>query len=203
MDNDQLEIEILKAQNDFQGLGKKLNELFKLPQSLCKTRGNCCKVATFKGGLSYEELVHLGNSGEDGASNAREFLTLFIPYESIDAVRKVASTFVDRVLVQSDKAEPESTGFFHCRFLGDQGRCLIHEDRPTGCRVYPFPHENTIFHPGCGFEQKAVDSWRKIKDIQDFFEQRLRELDEEAEQIERQKEVLSEELPPDQEPTND
>jgi Fe-S-cluster containining protein len=203
VDNEQLEIEVLKAQNDFKGLGQKLNSLFKLPQSLCKTRGNCCRVATFKGGLSYEELVLLAKSNEEGASNAREFLTLFIPYETIDDVRKVTSVFVDRVLEKSDKAEPESTGFFHCRFLGEQGRCLIHEDRPTGCRVYPFPHENTIFHPGCGFEQKAVDSWRKIQDIQDFFEQRLRELDEEAQQIEQQKEMLSDELPPDHDPPID
>jgi hypothetical protein len=43
----------------------------------------------------------------------------------------------------------------------------VHEDRPSGCRAYPIAHENTLFHPGCGYEQQAAVNWQKIKHILD------------------------------------
>jgi Fe-S-cluster containining protein len=179
LDLEQQEIDALKAADNFSGLGKKIQELFKLPQSLCKTRGNCCRVATFKGTLNYQDIVALANSDESDATNAQEFLTLFVPYETVEEVIAIAPQFVDRV----QEKNPDSS-FFHCRFLADDGRCLIHEDRPTGCRVYPFPHENTIYHPGCGFEKKGVENWRKIQDIQNYFEYRFQQLQEEISDIE-------------------
>lgn len=183
IDPERADIEVMKARDDFAGLGRKIQELFKLPQSLCKTRGNCCKIATFKGTLSYPDLVALAGSDEPDSANAREFLTCFVPYETQEEVRAMAPVFVERVLEQSG----EDAAFFRCRFLADDGRCQIHEDRPTGCRAYPFPHEKTIYHPGCGFEQKGLENWRKIEDIQQFFENRLRELDNQMSGIEGKK----------------
>ena len=185
-DPDQQEIDILKANKNYAGLGQKLQQLMKLPQSLCKTRGDCCRIATFKGSLSYEDLKNLAESAdEENAANAREFLTLFEPYASQDEVRAIAPVFVERVLAgTSDEAEKQRTAFFRCRFVGQDGRCQIHEDRPTGCRVYPFPHEKTIYHPGCGFEQRGMENWRKVQDIIKFFDEQLNQLNTELDEIE-------------------
>lgn len=174
-DIEQQEIEAMKAADDFAGLGRKIQQLLQLPQSLCRTRGNCCRVATFKGSLTYQDIVELAASDDQDAANAQEFLTLFLPYETREEVMAIAPVFVERVSRKNREA-----AFFRCRFLGEAGKCLIHEDRPTGCRVYPFPHENTIYHPGCGFERKGQENHQKIEDIRRFFEKKLQELNAQA-----------------------
>lgn len=184
LDMEQLEIEQMKMADDFQGLGKKVQELMRLPQSLCKMRGNCCRVATFKGTMSVEGLKALAQSDDPDAQNAQDFLTCFTPYETLEAVREVAPGFVERVAEQTPN--PEEVGYFHCKFVAEDGRCLVHEDRPTGCRVYPFPHEKTIYHPGCGFEKKGIENWRKIEDITEFFDKRLEEISNQIDVVEEQ-----------------
>lgn len=174
-DTQQYNIEALKAADDFMALGQIIQQLFRLPQSFCKLRGNCCRVATFKGSLTYEEIMDLACSDDPDAENAKEFLTLFEPYETLEDVRQVAPVFVERVLAR----EPNAS-FFKCRFQSSEGPCLIHEDRPTGCHIYPFPHEKTIYHPGCGFEKEGLANWQKIEDIRAFFQKRSMELAQEA-----------------------
>jgi hypothetical protein len=41
---------------------KRVQELLKLPQELCNTCGKCCRIATFKGGLTYEQTLELSKS---------------------------------------------------------------------------------------------------------------------------------------------
>ncbi|MGE0199969.1 MAG: YkgJ family cysteine cluster protein [Candidatus Melainabacteria bacterium] len=150
------------------GLARQVEQLLKMPQHLCKQRGICCKVATFKGSLSAAEIQALANDPTaDGHESARDFIALFEPYETQEAVRAIADEFVDRVRhVAAGKGEdPDKISFFACRYVQQDGRCGIHEDRPVGCRVYPFPHKNTIYHPGCGFEQQGKANWQKIEDI--------------------------------------
>ena len=170
------EIEALKARDDFKALGEKIQSLMKLPQSLCKVRGNCCRIATFKGSLSYDELMAMAQSDDPDAQNAKDFATLFIPYSSQDEVRAIANEFVDRVRATADHGDPDKITFYHCRFLADDGRCQVHEDRPTGCRAYPFPHAKTVYHPGCGFEERGTAQWQKVDNITQYFERRLKEL---------------------------
>lgn len=149
------------------GLAKEVEQLLKLPQSLCHQRGMCCRVATFKGSLSFEDIKTMAQGDAIENEMARDFVSLFLPYDSQDAVRALAPVFVDRV--RSKAAEkgqnPDTVSFFHCKFVLEDGRCGIHEDRPVGCRTYPFPHENTIYHPGCGFEKRGLENWQKIKTI--------------------------------------
>lgn len=169
------EIEALMATDNFSGLTAKIESLMKMPQSLCKVRGNCCRVATFKGSLSYEGIQALAASGDKDAQNAKDFVTLFEPYPSQEAVRAIAPVFVDRVRAVAD-GNPDEITFFKCRFLGDNGACLVHEDRPTGCRAYPFPHERTVYHPGCGFEHQGKENWAKVQTIIKYLEQRMSDL---------------------------
>ena len=150
------------------GLASQVEQLLKMPQSLCKQRGICCKVATFKGSLSYEGIKEAANDPDNPAAEmARDFASVFIPYNSQDEVREIADEFVDRVrsVAQGKGQNPDDISFFKCKFVLDDGRCGVHEDRPIGCRVYPFPHKNTIYHPGCGFEQRGKENWDKIESI--------------------------------------
>ena len=140
----------------------------KLPQHLCKQRGICCRVATFKGSLSLAEIQALANDPTaEGHEAARDFASLFEPYASQADVRMIASEFVDRVrsVVESRGQNADEIAFFRCKFVLADGRCGIHEDRPLGCRMYPFPHKNTIYHPGCGFEKQGAENWNKIAGI--------------------------------------
>lgn len=149
------------------GLAKEVEQLMKMPQSLCKQRGICCRVATFKGSLSHEAILALANSGKEGSEMARDFASLFLPYAHQDEVRAIAPIFVDRIRTHAAQKgqDPDAVSFFHCRFVLEDGRCGVHEDRPVGCRTYPFPHEQTIYHPGCGFEQQGHQNWQRIKSI--------------------------------------
>lgn len=150
------------------GLAKEVESLLRMPQSLCKQRGICCKVATFKGSLSYDDLkAAAGNPEHPDHEMAKDFVSVFIPYKTQADVREIADEFVDRVRASavSKGDDPDSVTFFECKFLLADGRCGVHEDRPIGCRTYPFPHKRTIYHPGCGFEQRGKQNWDRIEEI--------------------------------------
>jgi Fe-S-cluster containining protein len=150
------------------GLAREVEGLMKLPQHLCKQRGICCKVATFKGSLSFEDIKALAaDPTAPGNESARDFASIFLPYENQVEVRQVANEFVERVraFAQYKGQDPDQVSFFRCKYVLDDGRCGVHEDRPLGCRVYPFPHKNTIYHPGCGFEAQGMQNWARIEEI--------------------------------------
>lgn len=151
-------------------IAKRVEELLKLPQELCHTCGKCCRIASFKGGLKYEEVLTLSKKTPEDENEAKQidgakdFLTIFQPYDSIEEAKEVAPEFVENTLKYLGKKEDEMS-FFHCRYIDDNNLCQIHEDRPLLCRMYPIPHERTLFNPGCGFEKKAKENWDEIKKI--------------------------------------
>lgn len=150
------------------GLASQVEQLMKLPQHLCKQRGQCCRVATFKGSLSYADILALAaDPSAEGHESARDFASVFMPYQSQDQVLEIAPEFVERVrsVASAKGQDPDQVSFFQCKYVLEDGRCGVHEDRPVGCRVYPFPHRNTIYHPGCGFEQQGQQNWEKIEAI--------------------------------------
>jgi Fe-S-cluster containining protein len=152
------------------GLAAEVERLLKMPQHLCKQRGICCQVATFKGSLSYDEILALAaDPTAEEHEQARDFASVFLPYPSQAEVRKIADEFVDRVrhFAESKGQDPDQISFFKCKYVLEDGRCGVHEDRPVGCRMYPFPHKNTIYHPGCGFEQQGKANWGRIEQILD------------------------------------
>lgn len=149
---------------------KRVQELLKLPQELCNTCGKCCKIATFKGGLTYEEVLALSQkipeSPDDAVQidGAKDFLTIFTPYETTAAAREVVPDFVDNTLKHFNKKDDE-LAFFYCKYIDENNLCKIHEDRPQLCRMYPIPHKRTLFNVGCGFEKKAKKNWAEIESI--------------------------------------
>jgi len=149
-------------------LAEEVALLLKLPQHLCKQRGMCCRVATFRGSLSHEQIGAMAaDPSHPLYMHARDFHSIFLPYPDEAAVRAIADGFVERVRKQTadNGGDPDNISYFHCKYVQEDGRCGVHEDRPTGCRAYPFPHESTVYHPGCGFEQRGVENWNRISEI--------------------------------------
>ena len=150
------------------GLAREVEQLLKMPQSLCKQRGICCRVATFKGSLSFADIQAAATDpAHPDHEMAADFASVFLPYDSQAAVRAIADEFVNRVRASAEGKgqDPDAVSFFHCKYVLADGRCGVHEDRPVGCRTYPFPHKNTIYHPGCGFEQRGHENWGRIEEI--------------------------------------
>ncbi|MFA6988867.1 MAG: YkgJ family cysteine cluster protein [Candidatus Gastranaerophilaceae bacterium] len=155
---------------------KKVEELLKLPQELCKKCGKCCKVAIFKGGLKNEDVIKLSNSTTADISQvigAVDFLTIFKPYETIEEAKKINTEFVERILKNLNKNEDE-IDFFYCKFVGDNNSCKIHQNRPSLCKTYPSPSEFTHYFEGCGFKEKGIENWQKIVTIIKEIEQKQR-----------------------------
>jgi len=127
----------------------KKNYLDKRPQSLCKMCGKCCRLSTTS--VPYKELKKRANDGDQGAV---DFLSIFEPYESIEAARKIDFQTVDNIItmLKSDNNYNESEiTFYHCRYLQADNLCSKYLDRPTLCIHFPSTPW-AIVPPGCGFE---------------------------------------------------
>ena len=164
---------------------KKVNELLKMPQELCNMCGLCCKLASFKGGMSLKEIKEIANDYSDPtqADGAKDFLTIFEPIP-LEEAKALSAGFVEDVLKRFEGKE-EQASFFKCRFLGES-MCLIHEDRPVLCRMYPIPHERTVYHPGCGFKERGEKNWAEIKKIIIELQEKSRILEEERLKVEQE-----------------
>jgi Fe-S-cluster containining protein len=164
-------------------LVKRVEELLKMPQELCNMCGLCCKIATFKGGMSIEEIKEIANdfSNPSQADGAKDFLTIFQPI-SQEKARQISETFVES-LQERFPERADKIGFFECRFMKDGKLCMIHEDRPMLCRMYPIPHERTVYHASCGFKERGIQNWEEIKKIIITLQQQSQALEDEKRQI--------------------
>jgi len=136
------------------------NYLNKRPQRLCKMCGRCCRVAT-NTKYTYDEIKKLAS--EDNES-AKDFLKIFEPYPSIEAAREVDAAIVDNIieLLELDgNLDLENLTFYRCKYILDDNKCSIYEERPTLCIHCPSSGW-VIVPPGCGFE-----SWLFLKREED------------------------------------
>jgi Fe-S-cluster containining protein len=149
------------------GLAAEVESLMNMSQNLCKQRGICCRVAVFKGLHNWETLLEMTQQDDMDGEMARDFASVFLPFSNHEEVRAIAPDFVDSALERAyaKGMRDEEVGFYHCRYVSDDGRCSVHEDRPIGCRKYPLPHPNTLFHPGCGYEGQAKENWKRVLEI--------------------------------------
>jgi Fe-S-cluster containining protein len=150
------------------GYAKRVEQLMQLPGHLCKQRGICCQVATFKGLMHGAEILAVAaNDTTILGEMAKDFLSIFEPYPNAETVIPLAPQFVDQVQTNA-KAQgrhPDNVGYFKCRYVQADGRCGVHEDRPSGCRHYPIPHHKTLFHHGCGYQAQSMANWAEIESI--------------------------------------
>ena len=125
------------------------NYLAKRPQHLCHMCGKCCRVVTTS--LSYAELKQMEQDGDKGAV---DFLSLFVPYDSIESARNVDAGVVDNIInrLKSDGSfdEKEIT-FYGCKYLQDNNLCSRYETRLDLCKHCPSTPWSLV-PPGCGFE---------------------------------------------------
>lgn len=125
------------------------NYLAKRPQHLCHMCGKCCRVVTTS--FSYAELKQMEQDGDKGAV---DFLSLFVPYDSIESARNVDAGVVDNIInrLKSDGSfdEKEIT-FYGCKYLQDNNLCSRYETRLDLCKHCPSTPWS-IVPPGCGFE---------------------------------------------------
>jgi Fe-S-cluster containining protein len=138
------------------------NYLNKRPQSLCKMCGKCCRVVHVP--ITHEELKQKAKDGEQGAI---DFLSLFVPYKSIDEARKADAPTVDNIVarITEDNIHKVST-FYYCKYLQDDNKCSNYENRPALCRHCPSTPWD-IVPPECGFEgwlfMKREEDKQKIR----------------------------------------
>lgn len=125
------------------------NYLAKRPQHLCHMCGKCCRVVTTS--LSYAELKQMERDGDKGAV---DFLSLFVPYDSIESARNVDAGVVDNIInrLKSDGSfDEKKITFYGCKYLQDNNLCSRYETRLDLCKHCPSTPWS-IVPPGCGFE---------------------------------------------------
>lgn len=125
------------------------NYLAKRPQSLCKMCGKCCRVVTTS--TPYAKLKQMAQEGDEGAI---DFLSIFEPYESVEAARNVHADVVDNIinlLSEDGNYNEKEMTFYCCKHLLDNNLCSNYENRPALCRHCP-SNPWVIVPPGCGFE---------------------------------------------------
>lgn len=135
--------------------------LDKRPQSLCKMCGKCCRVVTTP--IPYVKLQEMAKNGAQGAV---DFLSLFVPYKSIDDARNADEEIVDNIIkrLQEDgNYNEKEVMFYYCKYLGDDNLCSNYENRLTLCKHCPSTPW-TIVPPGCGFEGWLF--WKREEDKQ-------------------------------------
>lgn len=125
------------------------NYLNKRPQHLCHMCGKCCRVVTTS--TPYKKLMEMANFGDKGA---KDFLSLFVPFNSIEDARKVDSEIVDNIinrLIDDGKYHENEITFYTCKYLQDDNLCSRYETRLDLCKHCP-SSPWSIVPPGCGFE---------------------------------------------------
>lgn len=130
--------------------------------------GNCCRMA-----IPSSPPIELIRKASKADQFARDFLSIFIPYDSPEIIKQKSPEFYENALNLAKKS-PKYAGisqltFYHCRFIGNDNKCMIHEDRPRLCRDYPdTPY--LLMHPNCAFKEWSLECKSKYKDINTFLD---------------------------------
>ena len=134
------------------------------PQYLCKMCGKCCRLATSS--KPYRELKQMFENGEPAAI---DFLSVFVPYSSVEEARSVDSEIVDNIisLLKADgNYNEDNITFYYCKYLGEDNLCTNYADRPLLCRHFP-SSPWAIVPPDCGYEgwlfEKREDIKQKVR----------------------------------------
>ena len=126
---------------------RKWQEVLSLRENYsCKGCATCCNLACSE--YSYEELQ---KRAENGDNFAKQFVSVFIPYETREDAEKV---YPEYLKLLSENVEGD-VYFYHCPKLSECKRCSDYENRPKICRDFP-DNPLDILPKSCGFYD-----WRK------------------------------------------
>ena len=144
------------------------NYLAKRPQSLCKMCGKCCKVVTTP--IPYSKLLQMA---EDGDQGALDFLSVFVPYKSIDDAKIADNNIVENIierLSQDGNFDVNGITFYYCKYLQSDNLCSNYANRPALCIHFPSTPW-AIVPPECGFEgwlfMKREETKQKIRKVKE------------------------------------
>jgi Fe-S-cluster containining protein len=143
-----------------QALSKKINkEIENLKSQTLKYRkgskcigcGTCCKFA-----VSQFSLKELQEKSDNGDKFAKQFISVFEPYNSQIEARKIFPEYVELL----EKYQDGGYYFYRCPKVTKENRCPDYENRPQICK--DFPDNPLAFLPlDCGF-----NSWKnKSEDL--------------------------------------
>jgi Fe-S-cluster containining protein len=134
-----------------------------VPMPQCKMQGCCCRGASPS--TPFNKLLEKAAEGDEFARN---FFSIFIPYNNHDEAREVVPGLVEKTLKASKKDDAfkseDDVVFYHCRYIGDDNKCQIWEDRPDLCRAYP-DSPFVVFAPNCAFEPWALKVREKFAEM--------------------------------------
>ena len=131
----------------------------------------CCNLAVSE--FSSEELEQKAKNNDNFA---KQFLSVFVPYESEEEAKKVYPEYFELL---KEKATGEKVYFYHCPKVTKDNRCPDYDSRPQICKDFP---DNPLgFLPKiCGFknwktavEHEALVLQAKIE-IAGFYKQKIK-----------------------------
>ena len=112
----------------------------------CKGCATCCNLACSE--YSYDELKERAANGDNFA---KQFTSIFIPYESREDAEKVYPEYLKLLSENTDG----DVYFYHCPKLNECKRCSDYENRPDICRHFP-DNPLDMLPESCGFYE-----WKK------------------------------------------
>ena len=152
---------------------RKLQEVLAYGRTFhCVGCGSCCRLACSE--FSYDELKEKAKNGDNFAT---QFVSTFVPYDSIDEAEKF---YPEYIKLLREKVE-EDVYFYHCPKVTEDNRCSDYENRPQICRDFP-DNPLSILPANCGFR-----AWKdeinplalmlhSMIEIIDFYKQKLNEV---------------------------
>jgi Fe-S-cluster containining protein len=165
----------------------KWSEQFNVKYPKCNQCAQCCKCASPS--TPTFELIERAKKGD---SFAMDFLSIFEPYKDIDEAGKSNPDIIERSLKicekDNSKVNKENIVFYKCKYISDDNKCLIYEDRPRLCREYPdIPF--LIFAKGCAYENWSKECKEKYNALQGELA-KAKELKKEIENLKIQQKIL-------------
>jgi Fe-S-cluster containining protein len=134
----------------------------------CGRCANCCKLAVSE--YSYEQLKQRAMRGD---KFSRDFVSVFVPYESEEEAKKVNPEYFELL----NELVDDRVYYYYCPKL-DGNTCTIYEDRPDICK--DFPHNPLKLLPSsCSFNEwkneisKSAMLLKAKTDIIEFYKNKL------------------------------
>lgn len=122
---------------------RKLNEVLAYRTKFnCVGCATCCNLACSE--FSPEELKQKAQNGDNFA---KQFLSVFIPYDSKEEARKIYPEYIELL----EKNKEYDVYFYHCPKLTTDNRCSDYENRPQICRDFP-DNPLSILPKSCGYK---------------------------------------------------
>jgi len=143
----------------------KWSEVFGISFPDCKMCAQCCRCAS----PSSPSIELLKRAASD-TKFAKDFFSIFIPYLNIEEAEKINSIIVKKTVKAAENPENKVSAnelvFYHCRYISEDNKCLIHEDRPALCRNYP-DSPFLVFPPDCAYEEWSKNCKEKYNQLQE------------------------------------